>query len=281
MFVGRHVGIATRRMASRPPAAHLQLGGKAGNVDSQPSDTNRRKQAEAGLRNGIAEDVGKWRELEFGEPTWQADKADWLERHWITFATKLFQILADHALRERLEAAPARSRLFASARQTVDEILAAEELEEPELAVDGRLRLLEPPRDEWYRLSPGSWKWPPEEARRSIRNRILRHLIDEEIPYYERRLKVTTANERISESSRAVGSEPVRDSPPPVHARSIWLDGKILETEGVSSLVDIANMGGPSYNTLQRFAAGRPSTRDTYVRKKLAKVFHCDLNDVP
>lgn len=55
-------------------------------------------------------------------------------------------------------------------------------------------------------------------------------------------------------------------------ARSAWLDQQIA-LEQWSSDTDIADHGGPTYNTIQRYRSGKESTRDVYVRGRLAKVF--------
>ena len=63
-------------------------------------------------------------------------------------------------------------------------------------------------------------------------------------------------------------------------SRSGWLDGQCSEKHWSSDL-DIANKGGPSYNTIRRYRSGQESTRDAYVRNLLAKAFGCKLSEVP
>jgi hypothetical protein len=59
--------------------------------------------------------------------------------------------------------------------------------------------------------------------------------------------------------------------------RSEWLD----EKKGELSDLDIEKNGGPTYNTIARWRAGKKSNRDAYVRGKLAKALNCDLQEVP
>jgi hypothetical protein len=62
--------------------------------------------------------------------------------------------------------------------------------------------------------------------------------------------------------------------------RSSWLDGKMADLV-ITSYVDLAGSGGPSYNTIQRYRSGVSSTRDRYVRRLLAKAFGCTFAEVP
>ncbi len=64
-------------------------------------------------------------------------------------------------------------------------------------------------------------------------------------------------------------------------ARGRWLDQQLSKKNGWSSDSDIASEGGPTYNTIRRYRAGRKTNRDLYVRKLLAKAFGCDVTDVP
>jgi hypothetical protein len=61
--------------------------------------------------------------------------------------------------------------------------------------------------------------------------------------------------------------------------RSIWLDEK-LSACGWSD-VDLATHGGPAYNTIRRYRSGATSSRDRYVRQRIAKTLHCSFEDVP
>jgi hypothetical protein len=62
--------------------------------------------------------------------------------------------------------------------------------------------------------------------------------------------------------------------------RSEWLDQKRSDA-GWTSDLEVAQAGGPTYNTIQRYRSGASSTRETYVRQKLANAFGCNLKDVP
>ncbi len=63
--------------------------------------------------------------------------------------------------------------------------------------------------------------------------------------------------------------------------RSAWLKKQFAGHASWTSDLDIEQAGGPAYNTIQRYRSGRKSTRDVYVRRLLAKVFNCDIADVP
>ena len=63
--------------------------------------------------------------------------------------------------------------------------------------------------------------------------------------------------------------------------RSAWLESTLTQHPDWSSDLDIAAHGGPSYNTIQRYRSGTKSTRDNYVRKKLAKALGCNIPEVP
>jgi hypothetical protein len=62
--------------------------------------------------------------------------------------------------------------------------------------------------------------------------------------------------------------------------RAAWLDKKRSDREWTSDL-DIVQNGGPTYNPIRRYRSGRKSTRDAYVRGKLAKAFGCEISEVP
>jgi hypothetical protein len=62
--------------------------------------------------------------------------------------------------------------------------------------------------------------------------------------------------------------------------RSDWLDSQISARRWTSD-TDIESNGGPTYNTIQRYRSGKESTRDTYVRGKLADAFECKIAEVP
>lgn len=63
-------------------------------------------------------------------------------------------------------------------------------------------------------------------------------------------------------------------------ARCEWLDKNISALKWDSDL-DIQAHQGPTYNTIQRYRSGKTSTRDQYVRGKLAKAFRCKIDEVP
>lgn len=65
-----------------------------------------------------------------------------------------------------------------------------------------------------------------------------------------------------------------------VNTRSTWLDRKLSDKEWTSDL-DIGQNGGPTYNTVRRYRRGQTSTRDAYVRGKLAKAFGYLVSEVP
>ncbi|HYL36593.1 MAG TPA: hypothetical protein VEV17_11825 [Bryobacteraceae bacterium] len=80
-------------------------------------------------------------------------------------------------------------------------------------------------------------------------------------------------------------SERPSDAPDPSDTdrgkiRSAWLDTTRVAKVWTSDL-DIQNNGGPTYNTIQRFRSGKKSTRDDYVRARLAKAFGCKISEVP
>jgi hypothetical protein len=71
-----------------------------------------------------------------------------------------------------------------------------------------------------------------------------------------------------------------KQAPEEVHrgkVRGRWLD----EEKGELSDLDIKKNGGPDYNTIARWRAGKKSNRDPYVRGKLAKALNCDISAVP
>ena len=63
--------------------------------------------------------------------------------------------------------------------------------------------------------------------------------------------------------------------------RSEWLDSGIAANSEWTSDSDIAANQGPAYNTIQGYRSGITTTRITYIRKKLAAAFKCELRDVP
>jgi hypothetical protein len=63
--------------------------------------------------------------------------------------------------------------------------------------------------------------------------------------------------------------------------RSTWLNERLVQHKEWSSDTDIAANGGPSYDTIGRYRSGASSSRDMYVRRKLAGAFGCDLEGVP
>jgi hypothetical protein len=64
-------------------------------------------------------------------------------------------------------------------------------------------------------------------------------------------------------------------------ARSDWLNQKLAQHKTWTSDTDIADKGGPTYNTIRRYRSGATSTRDLYVRRGLANAFECTVDDVP
>ena len=56
---------------------------------------------------------------------------------------------------------------------------------------------------------------------------------------------------------------------------------KLSRRKDWTSDLDIQNNGGPAYNTIGRYRSGRSTTRESYVRSKLAKAFGCDVTEVP
>ena len=63
--------------------------------------------------------------------------------------------------------------------------------------------------------------------------------------------------------------------------RSEWLDSGIAANDSWTSDSDIAANGGPAYNTIQGYRSGIVTTRITYIRRKLAATFKCELGYVP
>ena len=62
--------------------------------------------------------------------------------------------------------------------------------------------------------------------------------------------------------------------------RSAWLDQQ-RSAKGWTSDLDIQVNEGPAYNTIRRYRSGATSTREPYVRLKLAKAFACQILKVP
>jgi hypothetical protein len=63
--------------------------------------------------------------------------------------------------------------------------------------------------------------------------------------------------------------------------RSAWLEQGLTHHPEWSSDTDIAANKGPSYNTIQRYRSGITSSRDRYVRRKLAAAFACKPEEIP
>jgi len=62
--------------------------------------------------------------------------------------------------------------------------------------------------------------------------------------------------------------------------RSAWLDQQITIKQW-SSDTDIVDHRGPTYNTIRRYRSGKESTRDAYVRGRLARAFGVLIKEVP
>lgn len=60
-------------------------------------------------------------------------------------------------------------------------------------------------------------------------------------------------------------------------ARKMWIDAMLARKQWDS----YSDIGGPRYNTVKRWASGKPSTRDPYVRRLLSEAFGCKLSEVP
>jgi hypothetical protein len=71
--------------------------------------------------------------------------------------------------------------------------------------------------------------------------------------------------------------EPSRQKEHHKAERSRWLDKQL---NGKSD-VDLHHESGLAYNTIRRYRSGQVSTRDAYVRKKLADWAKCSLEEVP
>jgi hypothetical protein len=62
--------------------------------------------------------------------------------------------------------------------------------------------------------------------------------------------------------------------------RSKWLDQN-MNKKCWTADAEISANGGPVYNTIRRYRSGKPSTRDRYVRHRLAGAFGCEISSVP
>jgi hypothetical protein len=63
--------------------------------------------------------------------------------------------------------------------------------------------------------------------------------------------------------------------------RSAWLDHMLAQHKKWTSDTDIADNGGPTYNTIQRYRSGVRSTRARYVCRRIADAFKCEITEVP
>jgi hypothetical protein len=63
--------------------------------------------------------------------------------------------------------------------------------------------------------------------------------------------------------------------------RAEWLDRQLSCHPEWSSDLDIEKNGGPTYNTIRRFRSGKKSTRERYVRSKLATALATNILEVP
>jgi len=61
---------------------------------------------------------------------------------------------------------------------------------------------------------------------------------------------------------------------------SAWIDLQRSQKQWTSD-AEIADHGGPTYNTIRRYRSGQESTRDPYVRGLFAAAFACDISKVP
>jgi hypothetical protein len=85
---------------------------------------------------------------------------------------------------------------------------------------------------------------------------------------------------REAETAPAASARIGREEKKRGKIRSAWLDRESLE-RGWTSDLEISDAGGPSYNTLDRYRSGRASTREPYVRGRLAKAFDAEITQVP
>jgi hypothetical protein len=84
------------------------------------------------------------------------------------------------------------------------------------------------------------------------------------------------ARKRDKPSRRKNGRQETRRG----KTRSEWLNLRRAKKKWTSDL-DIQENGGPTYNTIRRYRSGAKSTRDPYVRQKLAEALDCEISDVP
>jgi hypothetical protein len=84
----------------------------------------------------------------------------------------------------------------------------------------------------------------------------------------------------LRENSGPRGSDRLSKQAKRGKTRSAWLDLRRSQRQWTSDL-EIESDGGPTYNTIQRYRSGRESTRDAYVRGRLAKVFGVRVEEVP
>jgi hypothetical protein len=85
---------------------------------------------------------------------------------------------------------------------------------------------------------------------------------------------------RTEESISDVVTRPDLDEAKRAAARAAWLNQKLIEKRWTAD-TDIAENGGPSYNTVQRYRSGKRSTRDPSVRLGLSTAFGCEFSSVP
>jgi hypothetical protein len=79
-------------------------------------------------------------------------------------------------------------------------------------------------------------------------------------------------NDSINQDHLAIGKR--------ANARSKWLDRNRSAKEWTAD-TEISANEGPTYNTIQRYRSGKTSTRDEYVRQRLATAFGCKIQQVP
>jgi len=81
--------------------------------------------------------------------------------------------------------------------------------------------------------------------------------------------------------AETASEDPDPDNQERANVRSVWLNQKLAQHSEWTSDTDIADNDGPVYNTIRRYRSGALSTRDLYVRRRLAKAFGCDIGSVP
>lgn len=77
------------------------------------------------------------------------------------------------------------------------------------------------------------------------------------------------------------GKQQQREDARRAKTRSAWIDQELAQRTDWTSDTDIAANGGPTYNTIRRYRSGATSSREPYVRRKLAGAFGCALDGVP